>query len=163
MVLLNLRAALAASVFAFCLLSCDQSPAGPEDLSAASCSDLTARFFKDSADQGHYRVVAPNGGQSYKVGDSVKVTLASGLGDGEALVQLDVTVNGSFKRGVLPGFPNKAVDTRDKCHLGFRIPDSLTVNSGRIALVSDSVRIRVAWYNHEDFQDFSDGYIKIGK
>jgi hypothetical protein len=72
-------------------------------------------------------------------------------------------VGGVSRRGVLPGFANKAVDTRTNCHLGFRIPDSLTVSSGRIPLISDSVRVRVAWYNHEDFQDYSDGYFRIAK
>ena len=144
-------------------LSCDKSPSGPDDPASLSCPDLTRKYFGDSAEPGHYRVVAPNGGESFHTGDSVTVTLASGINDGEALVQLDVWVNGAPKRGVLPGFSNRAIDTRSKCHLGFRIPDSLTVSSGRIALVSDSVRIRVAWYNHEENQDYSDGYFRIAK
>lgn len=156
-------AAAAACLFSIALFACNKSPSGPTDVAAVSCSDLTKQYFKDSADQGHYRVVSPNGGESFKPGDSLIVTLASGAEDGEALVQLEVRVGGVSRRGSLPGFANKAVDTRTNCHLGFRIPDSLTVSSGRIALVSDSVRIRVAWYNHEDFQDYSDGYFRIGK
>ena len=156
-------AAAAACLLSLALFSCDKSPNGPTDVAAISCSDLTSRYFKDSIESGHYRVVSPNGGESFKPGDSLIVTLASGVNDGEALVQLDVRVGGVSRRGSLPGFPNKAVDSRTNCHLGFRIPDSLTVSSGRIALVSDSVRIRVAWYGHEDFQDYSDGYFRIGK
>jgi hypothetical protein len=157
------RAVCAAALISFSIWSCGESPSGPEDVTSLSCSELTSRFFKDSSDQGHYRVVSPNGGESHKAGDSLIVILASGVNDGEALVQLDVRVGGVSRRGVLPGFPNKAVDSRTQCRLGFRIPDSLTVSSGRIALVSDSVRIRVAWYGHEDFQDYSDGYFRIGK
>lgn len=162
MVLLT-RAAPAACLLSLAFLSCEKSPSGPADPAGLSCAELTSRYFKDSTDQGHYRVVSPNGGESFKPGDSLIVVLASGKDDGEALVQLDVRTGGVSRRGVLPGFANKAVDTRVNCKLGFRIPDSLTVSSGRIPLVSDSVRVRVAWYNHEDFQDFSDGYFRIGK
>lgn len=156
-------AALAACLLVLALFACDKAPSGPPDPAQSSCSDLTARYFKDSSDQGLYRVVSPNGGESFHTGDSLVVTLASGKNDGEALVQLEVRTGGVSRRGSLPGFANKAVDTRVNCHLGFRIPDSLTVSSGRIALVADSVRIRVAWYPHEEFQDFSDGYFRIGK
>ena len=162
MVLLNPRAVALAALACACL-ACDKSANGTDDPGSLTCPELTSRYFQDSADQGHYRVVSPNGGESYHTGDSLIVTLASGVEDGEALVQLDVRVGGVFKRGVLPGFANKAVDTRTRCHLGFRIPDSLTVGSGRIPLLADSVRVRIAWYNHEDFQDFSDGYFRIIK
>ncbi len=128
----------------------------------ASCPELGNQVFLDSTEQGHYRVISPNGGEVFKVGDTLEVVVASGVNDSEALVQLAVTVNGTLKRVILPGLPPRSVNPRAKCRIRFPIPDSLEAGFGsKFSLVSDSVRIRIAWYNNESYQDFSDGYFRI--
>jgi hypothetical protein len=130
----------------------------------ATCPELGNGAFPDSTDQGHYRVIAPNGGESYRIGDTLEVVVASGVNDSEALIQLAVTVNGAIKQVLLPGLPPRAVNPRAQCRIRFRIPDSLGTGIGsRFSAVSDSVRIRIAWYNQESYRDFSDGYFKIGQ
>jgi hypothetical protein len=129
----------------------------------ASCPELGDAAFPDSTDQGHYRVISPNGGESYHIGDTLEVVIASGVNDSEALIQLAVTSNGVIRQVLLPGLPPRAINPRAQCRLRFRIPDSVGTGIGsRFPLVSDSVRIRVAWYNQESYRDFSDGYFKIG-
>jgi hypothetical protein len=127
-----------------------------------SCSELGTGVFLDSADQGHYRVIAPNGGESYHVGDTLEVVVASGVNDSEALIQLAVTVNGVIRQVQLPGLPPRAINPRAQCRIRFRIPDSLGTGTGaRFSLVSDSVRIRISWYSFDSVRDFSDGYFRI--
>lgn len=128
----------------------------------ASCAELGSGIFRDSAELGHYRVVSPNGRESFRVGDTMKVVVASGINDSEALIELAVTVNGSIKHVVLPGLPPKSVDTHSKCRIAFQIPDSLGSGfDSRFSLVSDSVRIKISWYNHDTYRDYSDGYFRI--
>ena len=155
-------AALAALLTALMAASCMTGNSDPGK--EASCAELGSKYFLDSSDQGHYRIVSPNGGESFKVGDTVKVVVASGVSDSEALIQLAVTVKGSLRIVALPGLANHSINTRTQCRMDFVIPDSVESGFGsRFSLVSDSVRIRIAWYNHDTYRDYSDGYFRIAE
>jgi hypothetical protein len=155
------RAASALSVFAAlaaasCMGDDEAEPA------AANCPDLSAKYFRDSVGDGFYRVLSPNGGETFRVGDSMRVQVTSGVLDSEAVLYLAVTRNGLTSSMILPGTPQGNVDPRNHCSWSFLIPDSLRLASGKkIPSVSDSVRIRIAKYNFESISDYSDGYFRI--
>lgn len=129
-----------------------------------SCADLGSRTFRDSVGDGFYRVIAPNGGESFRIGDSLRVRVTSGALDSEAVLYLAVTANGTTSSIILPGTPRTNIDPRSRCDWAFRIPDSLRAASGRnISLVSDSLRIRIAKYSFESVSDYSDGFFRVTK
>jgi hypothetical protein len=150
------------AVLALAAVSCEDGSTGPVPDDRLGCAELSSRYFGDSASDGHYRVVSPNGGESYKVGDSLKVRVTSGASDSEAVVYLALTRNGTLTTVILPGSPAGNIDPRSRCTLSFLVPDSIRGASGKkVPLVSDSVRIRIAKYNFETISDYSDGYFKV--
>lgn len=149
-------------VLALAAVSCEGGSTGPVPDEKLGCPELSSRYFGDSALDGHYRVVSPNGGESYKIGDSLKVRVTSGRSDSEAVVYLAITRNGTLTTVILPGSPSGNIDPRSRCTLSFQVPDSVRSASGKkVPLVSDSVRIRIAKYNFETISDYSDGYFKV--
>jgi hypothetical protein len=156
------RAASALSLLAaLSAVSCMSDDGGSEP-SAANCPDLSSKYFRDSIGDGFYRVLSPNGGETFKVGDSLRVQVTSGALDSEAVIYLAVTRNGLTSSMILPGTPQGNVDPRNHCSWSFLIPDSLRLISGKkIPSASDSVRVRIAKYNFESISDYSDGYFRI--
>ncbi|GEM_PF-1371359 len=145
----------------FALLACD-SGTGPAADEALSCPDLSSRYFRDSIGDGHYRIIAPNGGKAYHTGDSLKVIATSGADDSEAVLELAVFRGGKSTFVPVPGTPRTSIDLRNRCQWSFRIPDSLSAAGKKISLVSDSIKIRVARYGQEGFVfDYSDAFFRI--
>ena len=143
------------------LSSCDSGTDAPGD-AAMSCPDLGAKYFGKPADDGHYQVIAPNGGETFHVGDSLQVLAASGQNDSEAVLELAVFRGGKSTFVALPGTPRSSIDLRAKCHWDFVIPDSAGTTGRRVSLVSDSLKIRVARYGQEGFvYDYSDAFFSI--
>jgi hypothetical protein len=154
------RAAIA-SALALAAVSCmtEGSKAGPETL---SCADLSARTFGDSAGEDHYRVVAPNGGEAFHVGDSLTVAMTSGANDSEAVLELAVFREGKSTFVAVPGTPRTRIDPRGQCRWKFLIPDSLGAVGRKISMVTDSAKIRVSKYNQSGLvYDYSDAFFRI--
>lgn len=151
----------AASIVPLSLSSCDSGADAPDD-AALSCPELGAKHFGRPGDDGHYQVIAPNGGEAFHVGDSLRVLAASGQNDSEAVLELAVFRDGKSTFVAVPGTPRTSIDLRAKCHWDFLIPDSAGASGRRVSLVSDSVKIRVARYNQEGFvYDYSDAFFSI--
>ncbi|MDB5104786.1 MAG: hypothetical protein JWP91_2475 [Fibrobacteres bacterium] len=151
-----------AAITALVLAAACDPGAGPKGDGPVGCADLSSRNFGDSTGDGHYRVVSPNGGETFKVGDSLRILFTSGAQDSEAVVYLSITRNGSTSSVAVPGSPSSNIDPRTRCSMTFLVPDSIRAASGRkIPMASDSVRIRIAKYNFETISDYSDGFFRI--
>ncbi|MDQ3002955.1 MAG: hypothetical protein M3Y08_17045 [Fibrobacterota bacterium] len=160
--LASLTAVAASAILALTAVSCESGSTGLAPDGQLTCPELSSKYFRDSTGDGHYRVVSPNGGESFKVGDSLKVRVTSGGNDSEAVVYLAITRNGTLTTVILPGSPSGNIDPRNRCTLAFLVPDSVRGTSGKkVPLVSDSVRIRIAKYNFETISDYSDGYFRV--
>jgi hypothetical protein len=143
------------------LSSCDSGTEAPGD-AALSCPELGAKHFGSPTDDGHYQVIAPNGGESFRIGDSLRVIAAGGIHDSEAVLELAVFRGGKSTFVAVPGTPRSSIDLRSRCHWDFLIPDSAGTVGRRVSLVSDSLKIRVARYGQEGFvYDYSDAFFNI--
>ena len=110
-----------------------------------------------------YKVINPNGGESFIVGDTLRVVIAGADAPATALEIWRFRESGNFDAR-LPGVPSRSFDAGVKCEFRFAIPESLYSNFGdAFSLDTDSLRIRVADYNNGAIQDFSDGFFRIRK
>lgn len=148
--------------------ACDSETGGPGPQAAASCAELSAELSASvpgdasGEPQDLYRVIAPNGGGIYRVGDSLEVVVASGVNDREGVIHLALFRNGEVGYYPLPGSPRTSIDPRKDCRWRFAVPDSVGLAGAKISLVSDSVKIRHARYNFEaSVYDYSDGFFRI--
>jgi hypothetical protein len=106
-----------------------------------------------------YRVVSPNGGETYRVGDSLRIRAVGNINAANASLYLQI---GS--RLVRPPGLTGNLNVYGDCDMAFVIPDSLqTVFApvAMISLVSDSVKIRVESYSDNTRRDLSDGNFQI--
>jgi hypothetical protein len=150
-----------AGASALFLASCDSGADAPDD-AALSCPELGAKHFGKPVDDGHYQVISPNGGEAFRIGDSLRVLAASGQNDSEAVLELAVFRDGKSTFVAVPGTPRSSIDLRAKCHWNFLIPDSAGASGRKVSLVSDSLKIRVARYGQEGFvYDYSDAFFSI--
>lgn len=155
-----IRAAFASGL-ALAAVSCmtRESDGGPESL---SCGDLSAATFGDSAGEDHYRVIAPNGGESFHVGDSLTVAMTAGANDSEAVLELAVFHDGKSTFVPVPGTPRTRIDPRSQCRWKFLIPDSLGSVGRQVSMASDSIKVRVSKYNQGGLvYDYSDAFFRI--
>lgn len=145
-------------------VSCFSGNSGPEGETDRDpdCADLSAATFRDSTGDDHYKVISPNGGEVFRVGDTMKVIVTSGANDSEGLLEIILFREGRSRALAMPGLPRNAIDPRKDCTWRFSIPDSLSSTGGRVSLVSDSVKIRLAKYSQVgSVADFSDGFFSI--
>lgn len=162
-----LAALSAAAALPLAVLSClgsGEEGGGPKPL---SCADLSDSVFPgvDSLADPRYQVITPNGGETYKVGDTMRVVI-TGAGDvAESGVRIfRISLAGS-DFGPLPGLPSASIDPRKQCEFSFVVPESLASGSGgKFSLVSDSLRISVYHYSlGADHFDFSDSLFRVVK
>lgn len=159
----GLRAGLLASLLA--MAGCGRDSAGPAG--EESCEELGDKATASAPDQTVpvYKVVSPNGGESFKVGDSLKVRLAANSSGSSAQAFLLITKDGVTRRVRLPGTPgNRSFSPREEglCRVGFLIPDSLEDFGKKYGLVSDSVMVRLEDYlQGNTYADNSDGVFRI--
>jgi len=161
-------------LIAFLLIVCGilsnscNSGTEPNVMILPSCLDLGKNFYHDTVSNGeaHYHVLAPNGGETYHLGDTLRVTVAA-KDDSEAVAYMVLKSAGKLYKFILPGAPkNKSFNPLSKCDLSFVIPDSINAGlaGANISIISDSVKVMVAKYNSETlFYDYSDQYFKIVK
>jgi hypothetical protein len=105
-----------------------------------------------------YRIISPNGGETFHVGQQCTVLVASNL-SGSALFTI---VIGPYEL-MPPSDPltkylqgNSAVDT-----LIFTIPDSMQQGETMVGSVTDSCLIEISNYNSPGILDYSDCYFRI--
>jgi hypothetical protein len=106
-----------------------------------------------------YRIISPNGGETFHVGEQCTVRVISRL-SGSALISIVIGPNilsppsgpiGKYMQG------NSAVDT-----VIFTVPDSLMeLVGGYVSSVTDSCLIKVSSYAHPQLLDYSDCYFRI--
>ena len=106
-----------------------------------------------------YRVVRPNGGENYRVGDSLRIRATGNINAANASLYLRI----GTKLVRPPGLSGN-LNLYSNCDMVFVIPDSLqTVFSPitMISLVSDSVKVRVESYSDNLRRDTSDAFFSI--
>ena len=133
---------------------------GPNELAVQSCADLGSSLAADSGtSHPAFRVIRPNGGEVYHVGDTLHVRVTGNLNLNNAQVKVFVGVPGNLLGDLVPGSAGSRNVFQD-CDIAFAIPSVLGV--GAIPLVSDFVRIRIEDYVNGPFYfDFSDTYFRI--
>ena len=140
----------------------------PNIMKAPSCVDIGKTFYRDTVSNGeaHYHVLAPNGGETYHIGDTLHIQVAA-KDDSEAVALIALRSGAKLYKFIPPGVPkNKSFNALTQCDFSFVIPDSINVGLGgsNISFISDSVKVMVAKYNSESlFYDYSDQYFKIVK
>ena len=141
---------------------CFKGASDPESAIPKSCAEISDSVFPGTLGEPQYRVVSPNGGESFHVGEKMRVVVTS-KEDTTAIVRLVIWKNGSSQKPILPESPPKSINLLNECMREFTIPDSIDTGLGKkISVISDSVKIFVAQYNGEDtFKDFSDGFFRI--
>jgi hypothetical protein len=143
------------------LIQCGEDTVAPPK----SCEDIGDAATRSAPNQGDpvFKVISPNGGETYKVGDSITVKLGSNAAGTSALAYLIVGSGATTKRLRLPGTPsNRDVNPRVTCEVSFRIPESIVESGVTFSLVSDAVKVRVAAYNSETlYFDESDATFRI--
>ena len=106
-----------------------------------------------------YRIISPNGGETFHVGDQCTVRVMSKL-SGSALLNIVIGRYTLFPpSGPLSQYMqgNSAVDT-----IIFTIPDSLTqLGGGNVSSVTDSCLLEINKYTDEGILDYSDCYFRI--
>jgi|GEM_PF-4257308 len=105
-----------------------------------------------------YRIISPNGGETFHVGQQCTVLVASNL-SGSAMFTIII---GRYEL-MPPSGPlakylqgNSAVDT-----LIFTIPDSMQQGQTMVSSVTDSCLIEISNYNSPGILDYSDCYFRI--
>lgn len=142
------------------LMHCGEDTAGPK-----SCEDIgdEATASAPNQDDPAFKVIYPNGGEQFKVGDSITVRLGANAKGNSALAYFVVKNPAGTRRLRLPGTSaTSSMNPRTTCEVSFRIPETITEGGTAYSLVSDTVKVRVAAYNLETlFFDESDAPFSI--
>jgi hypothetical protein len=142
------------------LMHCGEDTAGPK-----SCEDIGDEATRSAPNQDEpaFKVISPNGGEHWKVGDSVTVRLGANSKGTSALAYLVVKGPAGTRRLRLPGTSaTNDINPRTTCEVSFRIPATLTEGGIAYSLVSDTVKVRLAAYNLETlYFDESDAPFSI--
>lgn len=166
------RTALAIALSVIVLSCGNESTENPtagtqKQISEMSCTEIFQMYGQplqenaiDPSDP-IYRVVYPNGGESFKAGSEITVVITSKK-PGRCTVNLAF-----FKDGVLhelqeiPDAPRYGLDPQQECSFAFKIPAQFPDG---FAAVSSQVKVRVADYELSDYySDESDGYFSIAE
>jgi hypothetical protein len=140
------------------LVSCESKK--PNEVTEKTCSELGDSLASaNGASPASYRVISPNGGETFRVGDSLRIRAAGNINAANASLYLQIGT-----RLVRPPGLTGNLNVYSNCDMVFVIPDSLqTVYApvAMISLVSDSVKIRVESYSENIRNDLSDGHFRI--
>lgn len=155
-----MKISLACLAFALPLLAgCDKASESVQttEKTCAELGDSLAAAAGVSA--ASYLVVRPNGGETYRVGDTLRVRASGNIDAANASLYLQIG-----NRLVRPASLSGNLNLRANCDMAFVIPDSLqTVFAPvtMISLVSDSVKVRVESYSDNTRRDVSDNVFRI--
>ena len=143
-------------------LSCTKSPTAS---TAKTCSELGDSLIAAAGiSVPAYKVISPNGGEVYHVGDTLHIRATGNLKTGNNdVVELKFRTAAGIKFVEVPHGTSGSVNLYNNCDMAFAIPDSLPslFGSGKVALVSDSVKVLVQNYTDNTYRDTSDGYFQI--
>jgi hypothetical protein len=120
----------------------------------------------DSTDVPTYKVITPNGGETFKVGGTMRVLVTGAGAVGTSNIRFYRISRAGSDYADLPGLPPSAsFDPRKECEFTFTIPESLSAGSGagtKFSLVSDSLRISILHYSlGADYFDYSDSLFRV--
>lgn len=118
-----------------------------------TCAELGSELDKSKASgvAKAFKVIKPNGGESFKVGDSLKIRVISSENEKNALIKIRVVTPDGIQSVTWPG-QTESRNLHSACDFAIVIPDSLTAAVGgkRFSVISSDVKIRV-----EDYQQGS--------
>jgi hypothetical protein len=140
-------------------LACDKAgnPAVPTEKTCSELGDSLA--VAAGASPAAYKVIRPNGGETYRVGDSLHVRATGNINAANASLYLQIGT-----RLVRPASLSGNLNVYGNCDMVFVIPDSLQTIFApvmMISLVSDSVKVRVESYSDNSRRDLSDAFFRI--
>jgi hypothetical protein len=165
-----LLAAAGAALLSLSLWSCfgsDGGSTGPQP--SAYCAEISDSIFPgaDSLGPPMYQVISPNGGETFKVGGTMRVVVTGGANVATSVVEIWRFSHAGNQFAKLPGSPGTSFDPRKDCQFTFTVPESLASGAGsggKFSLVSDSLKIRVAHYSDgANSFDFSDALFGVAK
>ncbi len=150
-----------APFFAIGIVACGSESTGPE--ATKTCRELGVELR--SANPGTdpvYKVVSPNGGETFKVGETLKIKVIAANDASDALIKLRVEDNqGGPESVVWPG-QIKGFNLQDSCEFSLTLPDSISAGSRKVNLVSSKVKVQVENYQSgTSFNDRSDDFFSI--
>jgi hypothetical protein len=147
-------------IFAFGIVACGSDSTGPD--SSKTCRELGAELrAANSGSDPVYKDLSPNGGESFKVGDTLKIKVIAANGESDALIRLRVEDNqGGPETAVWPG-QTEGFNLQDSCEFSLVLPDTLSAGSRRVNLISSKVKIQVENYQSSLIFDRSDDYFSI--
>jgi hypothetical protein len=110
-----------------------------------------------------FKVVKPNGGESFKVGDRLKIRVISSENEKNALIKIRIVTPDGIESVVWPA-QTGSLNLHTACDFAIAIPDSLTAATGgkKFSVVSNDVKIRVEDYHQGSlYFDLSDAAFGI--
>ena len=153
----TLFASFALLLAALLTLSCTKSPTAS---TAKTCSELGDSLIAAAGiSVPAYKVISPNGGEVYHVGDTLRIRTAGNKNESNASLYLQIGTK-VFRPTGLTGNLN----VYSNCDMAFAIPESLMTAYAPVAmtsLISDSVKVRVESYSNNIYRDLSDNYFQI--
>jgi hypothetical protein len=109
-----------------------------------------------------YQILKPNGGESYKVGDTLQVIAIAGNNEPDAILDFRIEDETGKTASVLWPTQTRSFRLQDSCIYTMVLPESLSVGGRRYSLVSSRVKMRVSNYNTpSQIFDMSDDYFRI--
>jgi hypothetical protein len=147
------------------LWSCSESATTEPANHSKSCRELGAELRAESKapkEDQVYKVITPNGGEVYKVGQVLKLKAIAANDEQDALLSFKlINSAGTTQAANWPG-QNESINLQDSCEFTLTIPESVSVGSRKVGLVSNKIWMRVQKYNFTNqFQDSSDASFTI--
>jgi hypothetical protein len=103
-----------------------------------------------------YRVMSPNGGETFTTGDTLKIKVIAADDEKDAQIEIRfVDQAGTIRLALWPG-QTQSLNLHEQCEFSTVIPDSILAGSAKVRLISDKVKIRVSNYSTSSFRDESD-------
>jgi hypothetical protein len=138
----------------------DPEPTSPGD-SKKTCLELGDSLKQAvGSDRSAFKVIAPNGGETYHIGDSINIRATSNVNESNALLEIVFTQPGDLPN-IFVLNANTNMNLYAQCDIPFVIPDSLTYRNRKFSTVGDSIKVRASDYNASNQRDLSDGYFRI--
>jgi hypothetical protein len=146
------------TILAASLCVCNKSSTGPD---TAHCPNSPQPVAIDNFDP-WYRIVSPNGGETFHVGQPCTVSVKSRLPPvASAIITVDIEGMVLYPNGVAPvAISPKGNDV--VATVVFTVPDTFVQQGGSpVSAISDKCLIRVQDYNSPQYGDYSDCYFSI--
>ena len=156
------RCAILTGIFLISILSCNHKPTTPQDTWVPACLHLPDTSLPiDSVNDPQYRIISPNGGETFHAGQQCKVIATSHLAGAAKIYVIigkykltppGLDVLGKYMSG------NGAIDTAV-----FTIPDTFFIQNDTVKISSktDSCSIEIENYSHAQYNDYADCYFRI--